>query len=124
MVENNGNTEVLLKKGRLLALRIIAEAYLISKGNTNTDKLFADRDLATEKVLKGGEILVLHNWLMEEYQSMGLELAKAIESNGETIAENRLSNYEINELVKRADKLLIQLNVFKSYVEEIKNKEN
>ena len=117
MVENNGNTEVLLKKGRLLALRIIAEAYLISKGNTNTDKLFADRDLATEKVLKGGEILVLHNWLMEEYQSMGLDLAKAVASNGEAIAENQLSNYEINELVQRADKLILQLNVFKSYIE-------
>ena len=111
------NEQELLKKGRLLALKIFAESYLISKGNTKTEELFADRELGEDSKLVGGEILVLHQWLIEEFANQGLSLEKIIEIHGEKPEENKLSNYEINELVRRADIFLGQLTVFKKYFE-------
>ena len=105
----------LLKKGRLLAFKVFAESFLLKEGNTKTEELFADRDINENTKLSGGEIFVLHHWLMDEYKAMGLDLAKVIETKGETIEENKLTNYEINELIRRADMCLIQFSVLKKY---------
>ena len=106
----------LLKDGRILALKVIAEAHLVSKGNTVVDDLFTRDKESINQGLSGGEIVVLHNWLVEEYKAMGLDLGKIIEAVGEKIEDNKLSNYEIKELIRRADILLSQMIVIKKYV--------
>ena len=60
-------------------------------------------------------IVVLHNWLVEEYKSMGLDLVKIIEAAGEKVEEAKLSNYELRELIRRADILIGQMAVIKKY---------
>lgn len=110
------NTKELLKDGRILALKIIAEAYLVSKGNTKVDELFKRDKESIDAGLSGGEILVLHSWLVDEYKGMGLNLAKIIEAIGETTEPDKLSNYEVKELIRRADILLSQMTVIKKYV--------
>ena len=118
-MENNNNE--LLTEGRILALKIFAEAYLIGKGTENIKEIFPDKKIDKDTVLKGREVYVLHNWLMEEYKDMGLDLAECVKKNGEELSEDKLSNYEIEELAKRADKLIVQLSVFKSYVTANRN---
>jgi len=105
----------LLKDGRVLALKIIAEAHLITKGNTKVDEIFKRDKASIDEGLSGGDIVVLHNWLVEEYRAMGLDLAKIIEAAGETVEEEKLSNYELRELIRRADILISQMAVIKKY---------
>ena len=93
----------LLKDGRVLALKIIAEAYLVSKGNTKVDEIFKRDRASIDAGLVGGDILVLHNWLADEYKAMGLDLDKIIEAAGEKPEVGKLSNYELRELIRRAD---------------------
>jgi len=114
------NEQELLKKGRILALKVFAESFLVKEGNTKTEELFEDRDINEKTKLSGGEVYVLHHWLMDEYNAMGLDLKKIIEEKGEVTEENKLTNYEINELIRRADIMLLQLSVFKKYLENNK----
>lgn len=105
----------LLKDGRILALKVIAEAHLVSKGNTKVDEIFKRDKASVDAGLSGGDIVVLHNWLVEEYRAMGLDLVKIIEAAGEKVEENKLSNYELRELIRRADILISQMAVIKKY---------
>jgi hypothetical protein len=105
----------LLKDGRILALKVIAEAHLVSKGNTKVDEIFKRDKESIDAGLAGGDIVVLHNWLVEEYRAMGLDLVKIIEAAGEKVEENKLSNYELRELIRRADILISQMAVIKKY---------
>ena len=112
----------MLKDGRILALKIIAESYMISKGKEDTAEIFP-RNISSEATITGEENLILHNWLNEEYKKMGLSLEGAVIASGEAYDGKRLSQYEINELVKRADALLLQMGVFKQYIDyKIANK--
>ena len=112
----------LLKDGRVLALKIIAEAYLISIGNKKVDEIFKRDKASIDEGLVGGDILVLHNWLVDEYKAMGLNLEKIIEAMGETVVVGQLSNYEIKELARRADALILQMSVMKKYIDNKENK--
>ena len=106
----------MLKDGRMLALKIIAEAYMMSKGKENTQEIFP-RNITNESTISGEENLILHNWLAEEYKKMGLNLEQAILASGESYDGKRLSQYEINELVRRADDLLLQMGILKQYMD-------
>lgn len=109
------NTNELLKDGRVLALKVIAEAHLVSNGNTKVDEIFKRDKASIDAGLSGGDMVVLHNWLAEEYKAMGLDLVKVIEAAGEKVEENKLSNYELRELIRRADILISQMAVIKKY---------
>jgi len=109
----------LLKAGRVLALKIMAETYLLSKGNKKTDEIFLRTPESVENLVTG-DLVVLHAWLVEEYERLGLDLVKAIEANGEQVDPNKLSQYEINELIARADQMLTSMLVIKKY-EDAKN---
>lgn len=119
----NTSEQELLKKGRTLALKVFAEAFLVSKGNKKTKELFPDKRITNQTQISDEEAYVLHNWLMDEYRSMGLNLQKLVEATGEKIEENKLSKYELKELIRRADIMLVQLNVFKDYLKANKKSE-
>lgn len=124
MFENEVNEQDLLKKGRILALKIFSESFLISQGNEKTEEMFKDRKIDEQTEISNEESYVLHHWLLQEYREMGLDLNKIIEVKGESIEEGKLSKYELKEIVRRADKMLLQLSVFKKYLEANQEKEN
>ena len=53
---------------------------------------------------------------------MGFDLKKAIEDSGETYVEGKLSKYELDELIRRADEMIIFLGVLKLRKEALYNK--
>jgi len=116
------NKVEILKEGRILALKIIAESYLISKGNNKTKELFPKTKESSTKELSDGDILVLHHWLMDEYHRVGLDLMKIIESTGEKVVPGKLSQFELKELFARADQMIVMMSVFKNYEEAKRNK--
>lgn len=107
----------LLKDGRILALKIIAESFLLSKGNKVTDRMFPKKIERDSNSLLAGDVLVLHHWLAEQYARLGLDLNAVIEATGEQVVPGKLSQFELNELIARADELLIMMKVIKEYVD-------
>ena len=104
-------------EARILALKIIAEAFLLSKGNSKTNELFANRKVDATTELSDGEAYVLKSWLTEKYKKLGLNLNAAIAATGEQVPEGKLSKFELNELIKYADELIGQLSVFTKYID-------
>lgn len=104
-----------LKIGRILALKVIAESYLVSKGNKKVDELFPKKPITSETELAGGDILVLHHWLVEQYRQVGLDLNKIIEATGEKVEPGKLSQFELKELLLRADELMLMFSILKKY---------
>ena len=116
-MDNNVNiSPELMQKGRTLALKIIAESYLKVQGK-ETDELFKDLVITEETKLSGHEAQVLHYWLADEYKAAGLDLNKVIEIHGEVADGTKLTNYEIDELVRRADYLSLQIGILKKYLD-------
>ena len=107
---------------KLLALKIIAESFLLSKGNTKTPEMFPKKIDINSVELVEGEIFVLHHYLLESYSRVGLDLNKLIEATGEQVVPGRLSQLEIKELSSRADEVVLMMSVIKEYV-EAKNKQ-
>lgn len=114
---NNGiNLEQkLLNKGRVLALKLLAESFLLGQGNNKTDELFSRNEITVDSTVSEVELNILHKWLIEDYRVMGLDLSKIVEIKGQTFDENKLSDYEMNELIRRADALLVQMKAIKKY---------
>lgn len=109
-MENND-----LKDGRILALKMFAESYLIAEGNTNTDEIYKDRTKESLKTITNGDAKALRDWLEKEYQNLGLDLKAIIKRHNEEIIEGKLTNYELKELTERADKLLIIFGIYDKY---------
>ena len=107
----------LLKKGRTLALKIIAESFLLSKGNKVTDRMFPKNIDLDSNELVAGDLFVLHHYLLEEYKRAGLDLNKMIEATGEQVVPGKLSQFEIKELAFRADEVIMMMSIVKKYVE-------
>lgn len=104
-----------LKEGRLLAYKIIAETFLLTKGNKKTNEMFPKKiDLKSTELVEG-DIFVLHHYLLEEYKRVGLDLIKLIEAAGEEVVPGRLSQFEIKELATRADQLLVMMSIINEY---------
>ena len=107
--------QTLIKKGRILALKCFVEAYLVSIGKENLDQIFTNREITDETILTGEENQVLHHLLLDEYKAKGLNLNEIIEASGEKSDGKKLSKYEIDELMRRADMFLLQTEAFKKY---------
>lgn len=106
---------------KLLALKIIAESFLLSKGNQVTDKMFPKKIDIDNTQLVEGDIFVLHHWLMEEFARVGLDLNKLIEASGEQVIPGKLSQFETKELSIRAEEVVLMMSVFKDYLDAKNN---
>lgn len=113
----------LLKEGRILALKIIAESFLLSKGNEVTDNMFPKSIDKDSNELVEGDLFVLHHYLLEQYKRVGLDLNKLIEFSGEQVVPGQLSKFEIKELACRADEVIVMTSIVKKYVEAKNNKQ-
>ena len=104
-----------LKESRILAYKIMAETFLLTKGNKKTSEMFPKKiDLKSTELVEG-DIFVLHHYLLEEYKRVGLDLIKLIEAAGEEVVPGRLSQFEIKELANRADQLIVMMTVINDY---------
>ena len=110
-MENNE----MLKEGRILAYKIMAETFLLCRGNKKTNEMFPKKIDIKSTELVAGDIYVLHHYLLEESKRVGLDLLKLIEASGEEVVPGKLSQFEIKELTARADQLIIMMNVMKDY---------
>ena len=111
----------MIKKERLLMLQNFAETYLRANNMPPSKQLFKD------SVDKYGELndqqaAILHLYLEDSYKKMGFDLKKAIEDSGETYVEGKLSKYELDELIRRADEMIIFLGVLKLRKDALYNK--
>lgn len=104
-----------LREGRLFAYKVMAETFLLTKGNKKTKEIFPKKiDFKTAELV-AGDIFVLHHYLLEEYKRVGLDLIKLIEATGEEVVPGRLSQFEIKELATRADQFLLMTSVMSEY---------
>jgi len=110
-----------VKDLKLLALKIIAEAFLLSKGNNKTKEMFPKKIDINSAELSDGEMYVLHHWLIEQYARVGLDLNKLIEATGEQVVPGKLSQFEIKELANRAEEVVLMMSVFKDYIQAKNN---
>ncbi len=99
----------MLEKERLVVLQNFAEVYLNRKGLPPSSVMFKTIDEYGE--LTEEQVKLLHFYLMDEYQKMGLDLISAIKASGEEIVTGKLSKYEIQELIRRADDMIYFLGV-------------
>ena len=93
-----------LEKERMLMLQTFAEVYLRKKNMPPTKILFKSDDEYGK--LSEEQAKVLHFYLMDEYKKMGLDLETRIKESGEQVVKGQLSNYEIKELIDRADDMI------------------
>ena len=68
--------------------------------------------------LNDNDINALHQMLEDEYKSLGVDLNKVVDSHDQIVEENQLSNYELDEIVKKVDQFLLMFNCM------IENKDN
>lgn len=104
-----------LKESRILAYKIMAETFLLTKGNKKTNEMFPKKIDLKSTELVAGDIFVLHHYLLEEYKRVGLDLIKLIEATGEEVVPGKLSQFEIKELATRADQLTVMMAVINEY---------
>ena len=104
-----------LKESRIFAYKVMAECFLLSKGNKKTQEIFPKKIDLKSTELVAGDIFVLHHYLLEEYKRVGLDLIKLIEATGEEVVPGRLSQFEIKELANRADQLLLMISIINEY---------
>lgn len=107
----------LVKDGRILALKIIAESFILSKETDVIDTMFPKSIDRESLELTNGDALVLHHWLAHEHARLGLDLNTKIEENGEKVTPGQLSEYEIKMLIEKADELLVMMRITKQYVD-------
>lgn len=103
------DTNEKLKKERIIVLQTLAEVYL-KKNNLPPSKIiYKCEDKFGE--LSDQQATLLHYYLVEEYKKMGKDLNEAIKASGEEIIKDKISNFEVNELIARADDMILFLGV-------------
>ena len=107
----------LIKNGRILALKFMAEAYLQTKGKDKLENIFPRNIDKNNAELNAGDVLCLHHYLVDQYDRVGLDLNKMIEATGEQVVPGKLASLEIKELVARADEFLAMMTIVKQYKE-------
>lgn len=93
-----------LKKERMLMLQTFAEVYLRKNNMPPTKILFKSDDEYGK--LSEEQAKILHFYLRDEYKKMGLDLETCIKRSGEEVVKGKLSDYEIKELISRADDMI------------------
>ena len=99
------NIEEKLKKERLLMLQTMAETYLRINNMPPSKVIFKD-SVDEFGILNSEQAAILHLYLEDSYKKMGFDLVEAIKNSGEEYVHGKLSKYELNELIRRADELI------------------
>lgn len=110
----------LVQKERIIVLQTLAEVYLKTKGLPPSAVMFNTADEFGE--LTNQQVMLLHYYLMNEYSKMGMDLIACIKRTGEEIVPGKLSQYEIKELISRADDMIYFLGVLAQRKDALINK--
>ena len=100
-----------ISKIRLVVMKLMAA---LKNDKLNDGAAIFEGDLE----LNDNDIKALHLMLEDEYKALGLDLNKVIDDHDQIVEENQLSNYELDEIVKKADQFLLMFNYM------IENKDN
>lgn len=103
------DTNEKLKKERLLILQTFAEAYLKKHNLPPSKIIYKCEDKFGE--LNDQQATLLHYYLVDEYKKMGKDLNEAIKASGEEVSKDKISNFEVKELIARADEMIVFLGV-------------
>lgn len=108
-----------IKKERMVILQTFAEVYLKRNNLPPSKIIFKNEDKYGE--INNEQAQLLHFYLEEEYKKMGMDLNFCIKKSGEEYVKGELSKYELNELMSRADDMIIFLGVLTQRKEAAKN---
>lgn len=110
-----------IAKEREAILQTFAELYLKKNGKPESSEFFST---SNDKygTLNGEQALLLHFYLNDEYEKMGLKLSDCVKKSGEEVVPGKLSNYELNELIRRADDMIIFLDTIMDRKRRLYNK--
>lgn len=103
------NVDEKLKKERLVILQTFAEVYLMKNNLPPSKFIYKCEDKFGE--LNDQQASLLHYYLADEYKKNGLDLNTFIEKAGEKVEEGKISNFEMKELISRADDMIMFLGV-------------
>ena len=115
------DTNELLKKERIIVLQSMVDAYLKKNGKKPASETFSFEKDEYGK-LTTSQYKMLHFYLIDEFRALGLNLSEEIKKHGETEVPGKLSNFEINELMRRADEIILVLAAIKDRKERLYNK--
>lgn len=111
----------MIAKEREVILQTLAEVYLKKNGKPESSEFFPN-STDVYGTINGEQALLLHFYLNDEYEKMGLKLSDCIKKTGEEVVPGKLSQYEINELVRRADDIIIFLDTIMDRKKRMYNK--
>ncbi|MGM9881853.1 MAG: hypothetical protein ACI31S_03305 [Bacilli bacterium] len=102
----NEDKKKILKAERIIVLQAIVDAYLNKNGKKPAREEFPFEKDEYGK-LNTSQYKMLHFYLAEEFKALGLDLSEAIKAAGETETPGTLTNFELKELSRRADEILL-----------------
>ena len=100
-----------IQKARMLMLQILAETYLQMKDESSSPDSFTKK-IDSLEVLTQDQLFALRSYLKESYERMGLDLETVVKNHQEEYLEEKLSQYEMNELIRRADEMIVFVGIF------------
>lgn len=113
------NNKKIVGTARALAFQLMLETYL-KLNNKKTIKEELNDTNFQYGVLTDEQLALLHFYLKDEFKALGLSLKDEIEKTGEEIVPGKLSKYEMNELIRRADQLVVTIDIVRQLVESKK----
>lgn len=111
----------IVSKEREAILQTFAEVYLKRNGKPESSIMFSKSE-DKYGTLNEEQSLLLHFYLSEEYEKMGVSLSDCIKKSGEEVVPGKLSNYELRELVRRADDMILFLDTMMDRKKRLYNK--
>ena len=99
-----------IAKDRMIILQNFVETYLKLNNMPPSGILFNGTEDSFGE-LNEVQARMLHLYLEDSYKRMGFDLKKAIEDSGEEYVHGKLSQYEVKELIRRADEMIVFIGV-------------
>ena len=105
-----------LGRARALGFQLLLETHLRLTGKSSIKEFLKD-DNFQFGVLTDDQLALLHFYLKDEYSAIGLNLNEEIEKTGEEIIPGKLTNYEMKELIRRSDQLMLTVDIIRKMIE-------